>query len=342
MKKNSIVILQWTLIFVLLVLLVFGCMMAVKRFEKTGENPVPTDTPKTTPPLATDTPLPTDTPAPTDTPVPTDTPAPTDTPLPTDTPAPTDIPGPTKPPSSYSECSGDVGPGHPVAFANYGLEVNDDFINYFKGSLFTGDSLMMHFKQKFWDRYANKGVTTAYSKAVNISEASFSVGRLVNGALKDQLKYQDQRHFLWDLVKITDSSKVFLEIGANDMAGGVNAFVKNCEILADKILEARPGTEIIFINIPPMNHNREGNTREKDGDFYVLNNANIRRANAGLEKMCKRRGFGYIDLHAYIVDETGHLSQEYNNGDSIHQNNDGYLVWNQLLLKYALDHMKKD
>lgn len=300
-------------------------------------SPIPTDTPT---PIPTDTPTPTSTDTPTSSPTDTPAPSPTDTPTPspTDTPIPTSTPSPTPSDTTLGLNCPQTGPGQPVEYLDFNIETTDAHRDFFANTLFTGDSLMTHFKMKYWDVY---GAESAYVKALNLSVVSYSMGAAMDGA--PQIKLEDgQKYYIWDVIRILDCPRVVMEFGANDLLYGVDNFIANCGRMVDKITESRPGTDIVFINIPTMNHYRETPTfLNKYGDYCGLNNDNIRRANDKLREFCNNRNLGYIDLYRYIVDETGHLSQPYNNGDSIHQNRTGYLIWNQLMLKYAESHMSE-
>lgn len=115
--------------------------------------------------------------------------------------------------------------------------------------------------------------------------------------------YQGEKMRLEKSVPLTGAKKVYMMLGMNDIAVyGIDGAVKNYGKLMDLILENAPGVEFYIQSATPICQGRERGS---------LNNENLARYNAALEKMCQERGIRFVDVAQAMRDADGCLPREY-------------------------------
>lgn len=101
----------------------------------------------------------------------------------------------------------------------------------------------------------------------------------------------------------TDSSKVFLMLGMNDIGlYGVDGAADGCRKLVDKIKSHTPDVKIYLQSVTPM---------LKEFEYEDLTNANIDKFNEWLKGYCEENGYTYLDINSIVRDSSGALDPVY-------------------------------
>lgn len=83
--------------------------------------------------------------------------------------------------------------------------------------------------------------------------------------------------------------------------------------LVKAVQQASPETKIILNSIYPI-----------VSDYYGITNAKIDAANGWVKKIAAATGTRYLDSESVLKDSNGALTAAYSNGDSLHENAEGY------------------
>ncbi|GHV47902.1 hypothetical protein FACS189499_06250 [Clostridia bacterium] len=120
-------------------------------------------------------------------------------------------------------------------------------------------------------------------------------------------------------------SKIFLEIGTNDIAKTNDSDAEIAERIGniiEEIQENAPDSELYIISLYPLNFDSEKTNKLT---VWGLSNDRIVGINKNLEEICNKKDVPYIDIHSKLVDENGRQKEEYVH-DGAHLNIDGYAV----------------
>ncbi|MBR3306551.1 MAG: hypothetical protein IKI75_04765 [Lachnospiraceae bacterium] len=204
------------------------------------------------------------------------------------------------------------------------LEIGEEALkDYFAGSVFVGDSVMMGYKyhlNSFRDAVPASSVVLA------------SVGYSCIHALKevDELHpaFRGQKQPVWKSIAELKPKRVFLFFGANDLVCS-DSFTasRRVFILADRIRAASPGTEIKLISMTPV----YGNACKG-----ALSNYGVDVLNSLLKQGAAERGFGYVEINAYLKDEKGTLPAIYCSDELVHETAPAYCIWDERLTRFAM------
>lgn len=129
-------------------------------------------------------------------------------------------------------------------------------------------------------------------------------------------------------------SVIVLMIGTNDVNGGVDnsEILQNYTQIIDGIYEALPEVELFCMSVIPQNEQLE--------TYTTINVEKTTKAilalNEDLKDLVQARGATYLDLFPLLADENDRLIAEYSD-DGIHLNEQGFVVWRDLLKPYLLD-----
>lgn len=143
----------------------------------------------------------------------------------------------------------------------------------------------------------------------------------VNRGIGSQVTAQMILRFHQDVVALHPAAVVILS-GVNDVQGFLQQetpeqIEANWETMAD--LADRHGIKVVFGSILPVN-----NYTEQARDVLKERNpAELRALNTWLRDFCRRRGYGYADYHAVLVDGRGLMRRDLTT-DGIHPLNAGY------------------
>jgi lysophospholipase L1-like esterase len=131
-----------------------------------------------------------------------------------------------------------------------------------------------------------------------------------------------------DDVIIHQPSKLFIEIGINDISQNIpaNIIVKNILTIVSRVKAGSPETKIYVHSILPTNDN----VKSEYPDAFNKN-PQIDLVNKQLKLSAKKNKFSYIDLSKELRDKNGDLDIRYANPDGLHLNEKGYETWVKLL-----------
>jgi lysophospholipase L1-like esterase len=131
-----------------------------------------------------------------------------------------------------------------------------------------------------------------------------------------------------DDVIVRQPSKVFIEIGINDLSQNIpiDLIAKNIIAIAERVHRTSPQTKIYIHGILPTNDN----VKKEYPDAFNKNHL-AEAVNRELEQQSKKNGFTYVDLSNQLKDKSGKLDTRYAEPDGLHLNAAGYQVWIKLL-----------
>ena len=118
--------------------------------------------------------------------------------------------------------------------------------------------------------------------------------------------------------------KLFLMIGTNDILwpqSEIKEWTRNYDNLIVKIKEHCPDCAIYAQSILPT------------GGKYAQHNKTVKKYNAVIKRIAKKRGVNYLDIHSALVNESGELRSDCTN-DGVHLTPAGYMRWVALLEPY--------
>jgi lysophospholipase L1-like esterase len=152
----------------------------------------------------------------------------------------------------------------------------------------------------------------------------------------DMLAHMDEQIFA------VEPSRIFINIGTNDIGMPINTFEENLshmltnyrEILT-QIKKRLPEAEVFLMAYYPVNENAAGEDAAEYLKYMFKNrtNENILKANAGVEKLAAEFGYHYIDVNDGLRDENGRLKKEFTI-EGIHMYANGYCVVLENMRKY--------
>lgn len=187
-----------------------------------------------------------------------------------------------------------------------------DSDNYFKDSLFIGDSRMRGFM-------LYSGV-----EATGYTESGLDVNTVLT---KPFIRYNGNHLTLQQALEISQFGKIYIKLGMNEL-GWVytDKFISQYGTVIDKLKELQPNAIIYIEAILPV-------TASKDSEGTYINNKHIAEYNALISKMATEKGVNFIDASSAVSDENGFLYEEATT-DGVHLNKKYCQLWYQ----YLLDH----
>ena len=122
--------------------------------------------------------------------------------------------------------------------------------------------------------------------------------------------------------------KIFIEIGINDLLGGVSidTVFDNYTKIVQIIKQKNPSTRIYIQSILPTVWNIYNTDEPVIKSTYVLNKK--------LKDYCDSNNMTYVDLFPKFLKKQG-LNSTYDSGDKLHLNWKGYLLWSSLIKDYV-------
>lgn len=154
---------------------------------------------------------------------------------------------------------------------------------------------------------------------------TFTLGRQnVDGVVLTDL---GETMLVKDAVALKKPEYVVLTMGVNGIKiFGEEDYKREFESLVNDILEASPTTKVILNSIYPIA------ARYPYQD--EINNDKINRANGWIRDVAKTTGTRYLATSTVLTGADGYLPDEYQGGDGIHLNTDGY----EIVLDYIRTH----
>ena len=153
--------------------------------------------------------------------------------------------------------------------------------------------------------------------------------------LPEYPKGSGQRPRLEDAVAASGASKVYVMLGMNCIAGGVDRACQDLVTLIDTILAKSPEATILVQSVTPM-------TETSPRADAALNNETIAQYNAKVLEVCREREWYYVVSAEALSNEAGSLRDDYS-GDKamgIHLNYNGAAAWAEYLLTHVPEALK--
>jgi lysophospholipase L1-like esterase len=132
-------------------------------------------------------------------------------------------------------------------------------------------------------------------------------------------------------------SMLFISIGINDIAKDIPAEVTAANILelVKKLKESSPKTKILIHSILPTNASNRQNKYEVISHYNK--NDKVVELNRIVEQNSQENDFIFIDLHSSFKDTNGDLNLELADKDGLHLNDNGYILWSDILKRKVLE-----
>lgn len=183
--------------------------------------------------------------------------------------------------------------------------------------LFTGSSLMEHFP-------INELLMTEGMEQIIYNRG---VGGFTT---TDMLENMEEQVFG------TEPSKIFINIGTNDISDASRSFAEvlsdmlfNYKKILTQIKERLPETEVYLMAYYPVNDvdmkDKLPQTEWADKMFVNRNNENLPIANAAVEMLADKMGYHFINVNEGLCDERGKLKKEFT-VEGVHMYANGYRV----------------
>lgn len=203
---------------------------------------------------------------------------------------------------------------------------------WFSDAVFIGDSIMLG-----WKNYNNSMLTTDpefFGQTRFLCEGSYGAGHALEPVSDKSLHpvYQGEQRLLWDSIEMMGAKKVFICFGLNDVAiYGVEGTANNFQTLCRKIKEKSPDAKIYIISAMYL---------IDDSNMKLLTNANLRKLNTLLRRVCDQNGYKFVDIASHLVNEEGYLLPEFCSDNYVHQTPKAYVEWAKILRSVAAHDIK--
>ncbi len=162
--------------------------------------------------------------------------------------------------------------------------------------LFTGSSLMEQFP-------------------INELQQTHGIEKIIYNRGIGGFKIPDMIHYVEEMVFATEPSKIFINIGTNDIGSTDftrEGLLENYKKLLMMIQERLPETEIYIMAYYPINDvDLPRNQEWLKETFKTRTTENINKMNEALITFAKNMGCKYINVNAGLADERGKLKKEF-------------------------------
>ena len=140
----------------------------------------------------------------------------------------------------------------------------------------------------------------------------------------DEDQHKGVLHRVEQDLKPVPPRMIYLMMGINDLFRYVpqNRILANYEDILERINVLAPDCKVLVHGLLPI---------DEPIAPQPIASATIRSLNAGLKKLCRKRGITYIDtFDTFDQDGDGRLDESYSR-DGLHLNAKGYFAWKKLL-----------
>lgn len=199
--------------------------------------------------------------------------------------------------------------------------------SYFDDAVFIGDSISLGltYYEAANDRLGNAQFLTAGSLSARNAQWEVSDASV-------HPRYNGVKMKLEKSVPLTKAKKIYIMLGMNDIASGVENSYNNFKTLCENIHKAAPYAMFYVESVTPrVNQGSGGNTG-------ALNNRNITLYNNKLSNLCREKGWYFINVAEVMFDSAGYLKREYcsdPNGMGMHFMPAGCSAWVDYLYRHA-------
>lgn len=205
--------------------------------------------------------------------------------------------------------------------------------DWFSDAVFIGDSTSVMLESY----NAGEGALgrAQFLCAVGLSQNNARIYSAGNDKLPEYPKGSGRHPKLEDAVAQTGAKKVYIMLGINCLAGGVDRARDDLITLAEGIRQKSPGIALFIESVTPM-------TPKSPRADKTLNNDVIRAFNEAMAETCQEKGWYFINVAEAVTDENGYLRDDLS-GDKamgIHFNFTGTAVWAEYLLRHVPSELK--
>ena len=171
--------------------------------------------------------------------------------------------------------------------------------------------------------------------SVSLSQTNALSYQAGNERLPEYPAGSGQHPRIEDGIAASGAKKVYLMLGMNCIASGVDRVSQDLVTLVSKIQEKSPGIAVLIESVTPMT----ADSPRADGS---LNNFTIQEFNEKMKAICQEKQWYYVNVAEAVTGDAGALKAEYS-GDKamgIHFNYDGAAAWANYLLTHVPEALK--
>ncbi len=205
--------------------------------------------------------------------------------------------------------------------------------SWFDDAAFVGDSVSVTLAN-YNSSYGVLG-NAKFFCSVSLSQTNALSYQTGNAHLPEYPAGSGQHPRIEDGIAASGAKKVYLMLGMNCIASGVDRVSQDLVTLVSKIQEKSPGIAVLIESVTPMT----ADSPRADGS---LNNYTIQEFNEKMKAICQEKQWYYVNVAEAVTGDYGALKAEYS-GDKamgIHFNYDGAAAWANYLLTHVPDALK--
>lgn len=204
---------------------------------------------------------------------------------------------------------------------------------WFDDAAFVGDSVSVTLAN-YNSSYGTLGKAKFFC-SVSLSQTNALSYQAGNERLPEYPVGSGQHPRIEDGIAASGAKKVYLMLGMNCIASGVDRVSQDLVTLVSKIQEKSPGIAVLIESVTPMT----ADSPRADGS---LNNFTIQEFNEKMKAICQEKQWYYVNVAEAVTGDQGALKAEYS-GDKamgIHFNYDGAAAWANYLLTHVPEALK--
>lgn len=205
--------------------------------------------------------------------------------------------------------------------------------SWFDDAAFVGDSVSVTLAN-YNSSYGTLGKAKFFC-SVSLSQTNALSYQAGNERLPEYPAGSGQHPRIEDGIAASGAKKVYLMLGMNCIASGVDRVSQDLVTLVSKIQEKSPGIAVLIESVTPMT----ADSPRADGS---LNNFTIQEFNEKMKAICQEKQWYYVNVAEAVTGDAGALKAEYS-GDKamgIHFNYDGAAAWANYLLTHVPEALK--
>ena len=204
---------------------------------------------------------------------------------------------------------------------------------WFADAAFVGDSVSVMLEN--YNTSTGRLGSPAFFCSVSLSQTNALSYQAGNARLPEYPKGSGQHPLVADGIASAGAKKVYLMLGMNCIAGGVDRASQDLVTLVDQILAKSPEAAIFIQSVTPM-------TADSPRADDALNNGTIQAFNERMRQICQEKQWYFVNVAEAVSDENGFLRSEFS-GDramGIHFNYDVAAAWADYLLTHVPQALK--
>ena len=205
--------------------------------------------------------------------------------------------------------------------------------SWFDDAAFVGDSVSVTLAN-YNSSYGTLGKAKFFC-SVSLSQTNALSYQAGSERLPEYPAGSGQHPRIEDGIAASGAKKVYLMLGMNCIASGVDRVSQDLVTLVSKIQEKSPGIAVLIESVTPMT----ADSPRADGS---LNNFTIQEFNEKMKAICQEKQWYYVNVAEAVTGDAGALKAEYS-GDKamgIHFNYDGAAAWANYLLTHVPEALK--